>query len=242
MKKRATDGGSFLVARPVGCTYFIVNGGERVENPRDEIDEDYALLAGLAAKEDATKGVWESARSRLPWLCLLFWLGLVVSGVVGLFERVVEHLSLIVSFQSLILGMAGNTGTQSLAVTVRTLSDKSLNGTQKRALASHEARVGLCNGALLSFLSLIVVFGYLYVLRGEEMRLSLLVALCASLALFLSMFLASVSGAVIPLFLDRCGVDPAVASGPFITTLNDLVAVITYYGLAFLLLVRVIGI
>ena len=69
-----------------------------------------------------------------------------------------------------------------------------------------------------------------------------MVALCASLALFLSMFLASVSGAVIPLFLDRCGVDPAVASGPFITTLNDLVAVITYYGLAFLLLVRVIGI
>ncbi len=212
-----------------------------MEDEKDEIGEDYALLAGLSGEEDFDEGSFASARRRLPWLLLLFWLGLVVSGVVGLFERVVEHLSLIVSFQSLILGMAGNVGTQSLAVTVRTLSDKRLDGAGKRALAAREARVGLCNGALLSLLSLLVVWGYLYVLRGEEAYLSFAVALCTSLALFLSMFLSSVSGAVIPLFLDRHGVDPAVASGPFITTLNDLVAVITYYGLAFLLLVRVMG-
>lgn len=212
-----------------------------MEEEKESLDEDYALLAGLSGKEDGDERTLGSARRRLPWLLLLFWLGLVVSGVVGLFERVVEHLSLIVSFQSLILGMAGNAGTQSLAVTVRTLSDKRLDGAGKRALAAREARVGLCNGALLSLLSLLVVWGYLYVLRGEAAYLSFAVSLCTALALFLSMFLSSVSGAVIPLFLDRHGVDPAVASGPFITTLNDLVAVITYYGLAFLLLVRVMG-
>ena len=208
---------------------------------KDEIGEDYALLAGLSGEEKSDERTLESARRRLPWLLLLFWLGLVVSGVVGLFERVVEHLSLIVSFQSLILGMAGNVGTQSLAVTVRSLSDKGLDGAKKRALAAREARVGLCNGALLSLVSLVVVWVYLCALRGEGWYLSLAVSICTALSLLLSMFLASVSGAVIPLFLDRRGVDPAVASGPFITTLNDLVAVITYYGLAFLLLVRVMG-
>ena len=208
---------------------------------KDEIGEDYALLAGLSGEEDAGERTLGSARRRLPWLLLLFWLGLIVSGVVGLFERVVEHLSLIVSFQSLILGMAGNVGTQSLAVTVRSLSDKRLDGMGKRALAAREARVGLCNGALLSLVSLVVVWVYLCALRGEGWYLSLAVSVCTALSLFLSMFLASVSGAVIPLFLDRHGMDPAVASGPFITTLNDLVAVITYYGLAFLLLVRVMG-
>ncbi len=206
----------------------------------DEQDarEDYALLAGLPAETLPCETVGKSVVGRLPWLVLLFLLGLLVSGVVGVFERVVEQLSVIVSFQSLILGMAGNAGTQSLAVTVRTLSDGALDRVQKRFIARREALIGLCNGALIGVLSFALVGLYLYVLRGELPALAFSVSFCVALALFVAMMLSGLSGAVIPLFLAHIGVDPAVASGPFITTVSDLVAVVAYYGLAWLFLVR----
>lgn len=207
----------------------------------DEVLEDYALLAGLPAEEEPCEPVGKSVAGRLPWLVLLFLLGLLVSGVVGAFERVVEQLSLIVSFQSLILGMAGNAGTQSLAVTVRTLSDGRLDRAGKRFIARREALIGLCNGALVGLLSFVLVGLYLYVLKGEGAALAFSVSLCVALALFIAMMLSGLSGAVIPLLLARIGVDPAVASGPFITTVSDLVAVIAYYGLAWILLIWRLG-
>ncbi len=204
----------------------------------DEIGEDYAMLAGLTSEEDLKEPVFKSIGKRLPWLVVLFALGLFVSSVVGLFEEVVSNLTLIVSFQSLILGMAGNVGTQSLAVTIRMLMDENLTGKQKFHLITKEARVGLCNGLILGVLSFLLIGSYLYLLKGETFTIAFSVALCTGIALLVAMFLSSIFGTAVPILFKRMKIDPAVASGPFITTINDLVAVITYYGLAWILLIN----
>ena len=204
----------------------------------DEIGEDYAMLAGLTSEEDLKEPVFKSIGKRLPWLVVLFGLGLFVSSVVGLFEEVVSSLTLIVSFQSLILGMAGNVGTQSLAVTIRMLMDENLTGKQKFHLITKEARVGLCNGLILGVLSFLLIGSYLYLLKGETFTIAFSVALCTGIALLVAMFLSSIFGTAVPILFKRLKIDPAVASGPFITTINDLVAVITYYGLAWILLIN----
>lgn len=213
----------------------VLTASELAELTRDEIGEDYAKLAGLAAEEELTEPLKRSIGKRLPWLAVLFALGLAVSWVVGLFEAVADAVPVIVSFQSLILGMAGNVGTQSLAVTVRLLADERLTASQKAFLVFKEARVGLVNGLVLGALSLIIVGGYLYLIRGE-LIFAITVAVCTAAALLISMLLSGIFGASIPLLLKKVGVDPAVASGPFITTVNDLVAVVTYYGMAIILL------
>ncbi len=206
----------------------------------DEMGDDYAKLAGLTAEEDLQEPLRKSIRKRLPWLIALLALGLVVSSVVGLFEKVVASLTLIVCFQSLILDMAGNVGTQSLAVTIRVLMDEELSGKQKAYLVAKEARVGLCNGFILGALSFVTIGLYLYLIKSEPMVLSFSVSFCTGIALVLSMVLSSISGTVIPIAFKKLKIDPAVASGPLITTVNDLVAVVTYYGMAWLLLIHVL--
>lgn len=207
----------------------------------DELGEDYAKLAGLSAEEDLREPLKKSIGKRLPWLIILLGLGLVVSSVVGAFEGVVAHLTLIISFQSLILDMAGNVGTQSLAVTIRVLMDEQLSGREKFGLVIKEARVGLANGLVLGLLSVAFIGLYLTLLKGQNTALALPVALCTGVALTVSILLSSVTGTVVPLAFKKLKVDPAVASGPLITTLNDLVAVVTYYGLAWLLLINTLG-
>lgn len=207
----------------------------------DELGEDYAKLAGLSAEEDLREPLKKSIDKRLPWLIILLGLGLVVSSVVGAFEGVVAHLTLIISFQSLILDMAGNVGTQSLAVTIRVLMDEQLSGREKFGLVIKEARVGLANGLVLGLLSVAFIGLYLTLLKGQNTALALPVALCTGVALTVSILLSSVTGTVVPLAFKKLKVDPAVASGPLITTLNDLVAVVTYYGLAWLLLINTLG-
>ena len=207
----------------------------------DEID-DYAKLGGLSAEEDLREPLTKSIGKRLPWLIALFGLGLIVSSVVGLFDTVVSNLTLIVSFQSLILGMAGNVGTQSLAVTIRSLSDETLDGKQKFHLIFKESRVGLCNGLILGSMSFVLIGAYLFLLKGLAPSLAFSVSLCTGIALAVAMLLSSISGTSIPMIFKKLKIDPAVASGPFITTINDLVAVVTYYGLAWLLLIKILGI
>ena len=206
----------------------------------DEMGEDYARLAGLSAEEDLQEPLKRSIGKRLPWLMVLLGLGLVVSSVVGMFEHVVAHLTLIVSFQSLILDMAGNVGTQSLAVTIRVLMDEQISGRQKLFLIGKEARVGLVNGLILGTLSVVCIGLYLVVLKGQTAMMAFSVSLCTGIALVVSILLSSICGTVVPLAFKKMNVDPAVASGPLITTINDLVAVVSYYGLAWLLLIRVL--
>ena len=205
----------------------------------NELSDDYAKLAGLASEEDLREPLRQSIRKRLPWLLVLLGLGLVVSSVVGLFEAVVAQITLIVCFQSLVLDMAGNVGTQSLAVTIRVLMDGTLSGRQKAKLVWKESKVGLANGFILGMASFILIGGYLCLLKGQPVTLSFAISACIGLALVLSMLLSSIMGTVVPIFFKAIKIDPAVASGPLITTMNDLVAVVTYYGLAWLLLIEI---
>lgn len=204
----------------------------------DELGEDYARLAGLSSEEDLHEPLKLSITKRLPWLFILLGLGLVVSSVVGAFEAVVAQLTLIMSFQSLILDMAGNVGTQSLAVTIRVLMDENISGKEKLALVWKESKVGLINGLILGLVSIAFISFYLVVLKSQPWTVSFGVAICVGIALLVSILLSSVVGTVVPLLFKRLNIDPAVASGPLITTINDLVAVVVYYGLAWLLLVN----
>lgn len=218
----------------------VITSQDIVEVVDEEMGEDYAKLAGLLAEEEMKEPLKESIRKRIPWLVILLFLGLLVSTVVGTFEGVIASLPAIVSFQSVILGMSGNAGTQSLAVTIRVISDEELTGRQKVGLVFKEMRVGLVNGLLIGSLAFCVSALFIILAKGIVGVAAFMMAGCVGVALVLAMMVSSCTGAAIPLFFKKIGVDPAVASGPLISTLNDLIAVIAYYGLAWLLLIQVL--
>lgn len=214
-----------------------ITADDLIEAVDDEMGDDYAKLAGLTAEEDLHETLLQSMKKRMPWLVLLLGLGLVVSSVVGIFEAIVAQVAIVMCFQSLILDMAGNVGTQSLAVTIRVLMDENISGKQKLQFVLKEMRVGGANGFLLGTLTFVCVGFYLHFAKGLDYGYSFTVAGCVGLALFLAMIISSLIGTIIPMFFHKIKVDPAVASGPLITTVNDLVAVVTYYGLVGLLLI-----
>lgn len=215
----------------------VVTASDLAELVDDALSDDYAKLGGLSEEEDLAEPVWQSIRKRMPWLVILLVLGLGVSAVVGKFTAIAASLPVLLCFQSLILDMAGNVGTQSLAVAIRVLMDGNLERKQRVLLVWKEAQVGLGNGLLLGVISSILVTGYL-IITGTGVTLSLAIAGCLGLAMMLSMLVSALFGTLIPILFQQMGIDPAVASGPLITTVNDLVAVVTYYGLAGMLLVK----
>lgn len=216
----------------------VITAQDIIKVVDDELGEDYAMLAGLTAEEDLEESLPDSIKKRLPWLIVLLGLGLLVSSVVGLFEGVVSELTIVICFQSLILDMAGNVGTQSLAVTIRVLMDENLTARQKFGLACKEGRVGLTNGLILGTLSFAMIGLYIHYFKRQDWQFSFAVSFCIGMALMLAMLVSSLVGTLIPMFFKRINIDPAVASGPLITTVNDLVAVVTYYGLAWAFLLR----
>ena len=139
--------------------------------------------------------------------------------------------------KSMVLDMAGNVGTQSLAVTIRVLMDENLKAKQKLGLILKEARIGLANGFVLGVMTLAVLGIYIHFFKGYDWGHAFLIAACVGGALITAMVISSIVGTVIPMFFHKIHVDPAVASGPLITTVNDLVAVITYYGLSLIILI-----
>lgn len=218
----------------------VITAQNIIEASDDEMGEDYAKLGGLSAEEDLNEPVLASVKKRLPWLLILLGLGMVVSTVVGAFEKVVAQLTLIVAFQSLILDMAGNVGTQSLAVTIRVLTDGSLTLKQKLHLISKEMRVGLLNGMLIGVLSFIAVGLYICIFKGKDILYAFAMSGCIGISLIIAIIVSSAVGTLTPLFFKKINIDPAVASGPMITTLNDLVAVVAYYGTSWIFLLNVL--
>lgn len=218
----------------------VVTAHDIVEMVDEEMGEDYAKFAGLTAEEDLNESLLESMKKRVPWLVVLFVMGLGVSTITGLFEHVMSELTMIVTFQSLTLGMSGNVGTQSLAVTLRVLTDENLEGKQKFYLVLKEIRVGMSNGLLLGSIAFLFIGAYLFFVKGQPASTAFAISGCIGLALLVAMTISSFTGTVIPLFFHKIKVDPAVASGPLISTVNDLVAVVTYYGLAWILLLNVL--
>lgn len=220
----------------------IITAQDVVEAVDDELGEDYAKLAGLSAEEDLNETTLESIKKRLPWLIILLFLGMGVSTVVGAFEGVVAILPIVICFQSLILDMAGNVGTQSLAVTIRVLMDENLNGKDKLHLLLKEMKIGFCNGILLGILALICLGVYITLFKGYSFGNALLISGCVGISLLLAIVISSLVGTLVPIFFNKIKVDPAVASGPLITTVNDLVAVVTYYGFAWMFLIQIMHI
>ncbi len=230
---------SIPVVAENGKILGVITSQDIVEVVDDEMGEDYAKLAGLTAEEDLNEKTTESMKKRLPWLIILLFLGMAVSSVVGVFETVVAVLPIVICFQSLILDMAGNVGTQSLAVTIRVLMDENLTTSEKFALVIKEMRVGLANGLFLGILAFIFIGVYIIVFKHNTVTNSFLISGCVGVSLLVAMIISSLVGTLIPMLFHKIKIDPAVASGPLITTVNDLVAVVTYYGLAWVLLIEV---
>lgn len=217
----------------------VITAHDIVEVVDEELGEDYAKLGGLTAEEDLNETTLQSTKKRLPWLIILLFLGMGVSSVVGMFETVVAVIPIVICFQSLILDMAGNVGTQSLAVTIRVLMDENLKASDKVKLMFKEVRVGFSNGLLLGTMSFIFVGLYIFLFKGNTFGYSFLVSGCVGFSLLTSMVISSLVGTLVPMFFSKIKVDPAVASGPLITTINDLVAVVTYYGMVWIFLIDI---
>lgn len=220
----------------------IVTGQDLLDVFDEERSEDYARLAGVAAAEDLEEPLFLSVGKRLPWLCILLVLGLGVSTVISMFEGIAAQIPVVVAFQSLVLDMAGNVGTQSLAVTLRVLMDDSLTWKQKLFLVTKEARTGLVNGLILGGSSAAVLSLYIHFALGYAWLQAGVIGACIGLAMLVSMVISSLTGTCIPMFFKAIHVDPAAASGPLITTLNDLIGVVSYYSLVWILLIQVFGI
>ena len=220
----------------------VITAQDVVEAVDDEMGEDYAKLAGLTDEEDLRETTKESMKKRLPWLIILLFLGMGVSSVVGAFEAVVAVLPIVMCFQSLILDMAGNVGTQSLSVTIRVLMDENLTGKQKLHLVWKEMKVGFVNGLLLGSLAFVFIGIYIACFKHNAWLQAFLISGCVGVSLMVAMVISSLVGTLIPIFFHKIKIDPAVASGPLITTVNDLVAVVTYYGLAWLFLIQIMQI
>lgn len=216
----------------------VITAQDLVEVVDDAMGEDYAKLAGLTAEEDLEETTTESMKKRLPWLVILLFLGLAVSTVVGVFETVVAVLPIVMCFQSLILDMAGNVGTQSLAVTIRVLMDENLTAGEKVGLVFKEMKVGFFNGLFLGIMAFIFIGLYIRLLKGNPVVHAFVISGCVGFSLMAAMVISSLVGTLIPMFFHKIKIDPAVASGPLITTVNDLVAVVIYYGLVWILLIH----
>ena len=218
----------------------VITSQNLIEVVDEEMGEDYAKFAGLTAEEDLAEPLVESLKKRLPWLLILLCLGMCVSTVVGVFEGVIAGLPIIMAFQTLILDMSGNVGTQSLAVTIRVLMDENLTFKQKINLFWKEVRVGFCNGLILASIAFVFLGLYIHYVKDRPWGDAYSISLCIGISLIVAMIISSTLGTLIPMFFKKIKVDPAVASGPLITTLNDLIAVVTYYGMSWLLLINVL--
>lgn len=220
----------------------VITSNDVVEAQEEESEEDYAKLAGLTDSEDISEGVLISVKKRIPWLVILLVLGLVQGFSMSNFDRVVAALPIIVFFQTLVLDMAGNSGTQSLAVTIRLLSKEDNSNKLIAKAVFKELRVGFINGLILGILSFTFVLLFLYFSKNgveEGTAFTWIKAFKGSsivgVSLLTAMTVSSFIGAIVPVIFSKIHIDPAVASGPFITTINDIVALILYYGLAMML-------
>lgn len=219
----------------------VITAEDLMEASDEELSEDYAKLGGLSEQEDLKESTFVSVKKRLPWLIILLFLGIGVSSIVGIFGTVVAILPIVICFQSLILDMAGNVGTQSLAVTIRVLADDQVSGADKLRLVTKEIRIGFFNGLFLGIMAFMFIGGYICIFKHNPVHYAFLISGCVGLSLMVAMVISSLVGTLIPIFFNKIKIDPAVASGPLITTVNDLVAVISYYGLVWILLINVLN-
>ena len=196
---------------------------------REESEEDIQRMGGLSGDEEPTDSVWQMVKSRLPWLLGGLGGAGLAAMVVGSFDEALQQAVILAGFIPIIMATAGNVGIQSSAVAVQGLaSGDILQGDIRRRLAK-EVTVAMINGIAAAMVTTLVIFTLSLVTSiHEPARL----ALTAGLALVAVILLAAVIGATVPLILHRLGVDPALATGPFITTSNDILGVLIFFQLA----------
>ena len=218
----------------------IVTIDSSLETLSDEQEEDYNQLAGLTGEHEENETVISKVRRRMPWLAILIFLDLVVCLLISAFEGVINELTVLVLFQPVILGLSGNVGTQSLAVCVRSLANNEItNHKQRLKHILSELRNGLTLGLIISVLTFGVCFAFLKIsgsgiVNGIDntLRISLIV----SSSILASITVSSLFGCLMPIAFNSMHIDPAAASGPFITTINDVLAITIYFTLASILL------
>jgi magnesium transporter len=188
-----------------------------------EANEDIEKLSASGRDIDFRTKAWVAAGRRLPWLILLLGLGLVSGSIMSFFEGTLQKAVALTFFMPMIAGMTGNTGTQSLAIIVRGLSTNRIDKPTIYRLIAREASVGLIIGA---------VCGSAVAAAGTLWQGSAALGLIVGSSLFCTLVIGTLAGTVIPLLLFRFRVDPAIASGPLITTLNDIFSLLIYFGIA----------
>ncbi|MFH1728572.1 MAG: magnesium transporter [Pseudomonadota bacterium] len=206
----------------------IITVDDVIDVLRDEATEDILKMAGSTHEELSSKDSFKSAKSRLPWLFVCWIQGILAIKLIGAFEETLQTYVALAAFIPIINGMSGNVGAQSVALMVRGLSTKKIAIDQAWGIIFKEFRVGIIMGiAYAGLLSVLAIFQY-----PEIVNLGYVVGI----SLFASMVLGTLIGAIIPIFLESIKIDPAIASGPFVTTSIDLLAVLLFFSCANLLL------
>ena len=196
---------------------------------REEAEEDIQRMGGLSGDEEPTDSVWQMVKSRLPWLLGGLGGAGLAALVVGSFDEALQQAVILAGFIPIIMATAGNVGIQSSAVAVQGLASGDILGGDIRRRLGKEMTVAMINGIAAAAVIALVILALSSVASiHEPARL----ALTAGLALVTVILMAAVIGATVPLILHRLGIDPALATGPFITTSNDILGVLIFFQLA----------
>ena len=193
---------------------------------REEADKDYQMAAGISQDVEVSDSIWILTRARLPWLILGLLGGLGAAAIMGTFEDMISKHAILFFFTPLIAAMAGNVGVQSSAIVVQGLANDDLKGSVRNHLLK-EMLLALLNGLILAILLLF----FTWVWKG-----TFATALAISLSLIVVIVVAGFIGTFVPLFLHKRNIDPAIATGPFITTSNDIFGILIYFSIAKIIL------
>ncbi|HKM29968.1 MAG TPA: magnesium transporter [Bacilli bacterium] len=214
----------------------IITMDDALDVIQDQVNVDLEKLASIGEAKDGKATLYKTLATRIPWLILLLVLSSLIINVLGTFEDVIKQVTVLIFFQTLILDMAGNVGTQSLAVTIRSLSRRELDTKKKiRSYFLKEFKVSIINSFLLGIMAFIVSFIFLKLSNNPGVNVPI-ISLIVSLSIVVSLSLSGMFGIGVPIIFSKMKIDPAAASGPFITTLNDLISVVIYFNLAILFL------
>lgn len=201
----------------------IITVDDIVDVIDEEASDDYSKLAGVSDIDSQDRSPFAAARKRLPWLVILLFLGMMTASLIGRFEDTLDQVAILAVFIPLIAGMAGNSGTQALAVAVRGIATGEVEKESKAKLIIREAGTGVITGTICGILVTFIVFFW----QGD-FYLGILVGI----SILSTLIVATLAGALVPLIMHRLNIDPAVASGPFITTINDIISIFIYFGMA----------
>lgn len=211
----------------------IVTMDDAIDIASDSITDDYSKMATVTAEEIEESSMFKTIIKRIPWLLLLLVVSLLVSNITSSFEEVISKITILWFFNTMILDMAGNIGTQCLAVSVRKLGRNELS--TFKWTVSHVVKEMLTN-ALISIaigaLSFLITLSFIFILKYNNSVNPYYASFVIALSLVITLNIAGFLGVIIPIILEKIHIDPAFASGPVISTLNDIVAILVYFGLA----------